>query len=257
LVDHLTSEVEREAPFAGDYHAELGALQKKLAQLQFAQIVHKKRAIVVFEGWEGAGKLAALRRVTARWDPCHFRTWCVRRDEFRETGQHRLTPYWVRLPEAGDSALYFRSWYNGIVRARALGEMDDRKFLRALDEINEFEAQQAEHGTLVIKLFFNVSAEVQAQRLHERASHPWRKFSMEPEDLLGHAARDGYQAAWDEMFAHCDTRWAPWQVIDGSDKRSCRIAALMAVAKAFEKAMPMEPPAEDEHVAMLARQRFG
>ena len=256
-MDHLSSEVEREAPFAGDYAAERDALQKKLAQLQFAQIVHKKRAIVLFEGWEGAGKLAALRRVTARWDPCHFRTWCVRQDEFRETGQHWLTPYWVRLPEGGDTALYFRSWYNGIVRARALGEMTDKKFFRALDEINEFEAQQAEHGTLLVKLFLNVSAEVQAERLHERASHPWRKFSLEPEDLRGHSARDRYQAAWDEMFEHCDTRWAPWQVIDGNDKRACRIAALTAVANAFEKAMPSEPPAEDERVAILARQRFG
>jgi len=256
-VDHLSSEVEREAPFAGDYAAERDALQKKLAQLQFAQIVHKKRAIVLFEGWEGAGKLAALRRVTARWDPCHFRTWCVRQDEFRETGQHWLTPYWVRLPEGGDTALYFRSWYNRIVRARALGEMADKKFFRALDEINEFEAQQAEHGTLLVKLFLNVSAEVQAERLHERASHPWRKFSLEPEDLRGHSARDRYQAAWDEMFEHCDTRWAPWQVIDGNDKRACRIAALTAVANAFEKAMPSEPPAEYERVAILARQRFG
>jgi len=256
-VDHLSSEVEREAPFAGDYAAERDALQKKLAQLQFAQIVHKKRAIVLFEGWEGAGKLAALRRVTARWNPCHFRTWCVRQDEFRETGQHWLTPYWVRLPEGGDTALYFRSWYNRIVRARALGEMADKKFFRALDEINEFEAQQAEHGTLLVKLFLNVSAEVQAERLHERASHPWRKFSLEPEDLRGHSARDRYQAAWDEMFEHCDTRWAPWQVIDGNDKRACRIAALTAVANAFEKAMPSEPPAEDERVAILARQRFG
>jgi polyphosphate kinase 2 (PPK2 family) len=257
LVDHLSSEVEREAPFAGDYAAERDALQKKLAQLQFAQIVHKKRAIVLFEGWEGAGKLAALRRVTARWDPCHFRTWCVRQDEFRETGQHWLTPYWVRLPEGGDTALYFRSWYNEIVRARALGEMTDKKFFRALDEINEFEAQQAEHGTLLVKLFFNVSPEVQAERLHERASHPWRKFSLEPEDLRGHSARDRYQAAWDEMFEHCDTRWAPWRVIDGNDKRASRIAALTAVANAFEKAMPSEPPAEDERVAILARQRFG
>lgn len=256
-MDHVSSEIEREAPFAGDYHAQRDALQKTLAQLQFAQIVHKKRAIVLFEGWEGAGKLAALRRVTARWDPCHFRTWCIRQDEFRETGKHWLTPYWVRLPEAGDSALYFRSWYNAIVRARALGELTDKKFFRALDEINEFEAQQAEHGTLLVKLFFNVSAEVQAERLHERASHPWRKFRMEPEDLLGHSAREGYQAAWDEMFKQCDTRWAPWRIIEGNDKRSCRIAALSAVANAFEKAMPSEPPREDEQIAILARQRFG
>jgi AMP-polyphosphate phosphotransferase len=257
LVGPASNGNERDGPFPGDYRAQIDALQKKLAHLQFAQIVHKKRAMVLFEGWEGAGKLAALRRLTARWDPCHFRTWCVRQEDFRDTGQHWLAAYWGRLPEAGDTALYFRSWYNGLVRARALGEMSDKKFLRALDEINEFEAQQAEHGTLLVKLFFDVSAQVQAERLHERASHPWRRFSMEPEDLHSHSARDGYQAAWDEMFAHCDTRWAPWRVIDGNDKRSCRIAALAAVAEALEGAVPAEPPTEDERVAMLALRKFG
>lgn len=253
----LPSENERASAFAGDYHAALDRLQKRLADLQFAQIVHGKRAIVVFEGWEGAGKLAALRRLTARWDPCHFRTWSVRSGEFRDSGQHWLTPYWTRLPEPGQTILYFRSWYSDIVRSRALGEIKGKPFLRALDQINEFESQQAEHGTLLVKLFFDVSADVQAERLRERATHPWRKFSLEPEDLRSHSAREGYREAWDEMFVHCDTRWAPWRLIDGSDKRSGRIAALTAVSEAFEKAIPAEPPAADDTIVLLAQEKFG
>ena len=239
-MDQLSSEVEREAPFAGDYHAERDALQKKLAQLQFAQIVHKKRAIVVFEGWEGAGKLAALRRVTARWDPCHFRTWCVRQDEFRETGQHWLTPYWVRLPEAGDSALYFRSWYNGIIRARALGEMKDKRFLRALDEINEFEAQQRDYGTLLVKLFFEVSPEVQDRRLRERAMSPWAPLINR--DPVVEVRHPEYAEALHQLRQNSDTRWSPWRIIDGNEDAQAAIAALSAVADAWAETMPAEPP---------------
>lgn len=257
LVGMLLARGERTAPFAGDYHAALTALQQELSRLQFAQIVHGRRAIILFEGWEGAGKLAALRRLTAAWDPCHFRTWCVRQGEFGDSARHWLAPYWTRLPDAGETAIYFRSWYNGLINARALGEIDEKQLLRAFDQVNEFEAQQTEDGTLLVKLFFDVSAEAQAQRLHERASHPWRRFSVSPDDLRSHSARDGYQAAWEEMFGQSDTRWAPWRVIDGTDKRSGRIAALTAVAQAFRKAMPTEPPASDDKLAMLAQERFG
>ena len=44
---------------------------------------------------------------------------------------------------------------------------------RAFDEINEFEAQQRDYGTLIVKLYFNVTAEVQERRLRKRAADPW------------------------------------------------------------------------------------
>ena len=252
----LTSQ-ERGDPFTGDYHAALSALQVRLARLQHAQIVHGRRTIIVFEGWDGSGKRSALKRLAAAWDPCHFIVHSVRAGGFHHSEQHWLAPFWAALPRTGHSAIFYRSWYRRMVDSRVLGELNDKQWARALDEANEFEAQQADHGTLLIKLFFHVPADVQSERLHARADDPWRRPQLHADVFKALSVRDDYLPAWQEMFDQCDTRWAPWTLIDGSDKRAARIAALTAVAEAYEAAMPAEPPARDENIVMLPQEKYG
>ena len=61
----------------------------------------------------------------------------------------------------------------------------------------------------------------------------------------------------DEMFQQTDTRWAPWKVIDGNNKKAGRIAALTHIAETLEAAVPMTPPALDPAVVKLAHKAFG
>lgn len=246
---------ERPNPFHGDFDVALAALQQRLAKLQLVQRFERKRAIILFEGWEGAGKKTALRDLTGSWDPCHFTAHCTRRDEYRHSQRHWLAPYWASLPAPGDTSIFFRSWYRVAVDARVLTPSDEPNWTRALDEINEFEAQQSDHGTLLIKLFFQVSADVQEERLRLRVGDPWLKWTVTAEDLVTHSGREPYLAAWNEMFAHCDTRWAPWRVIESSDDQSGRIAALTAVAEAIEEVLPAEPHGEQERIMPLTEQR--
>jgi polyphosphate kinase 2 (PPK2 family) len=251
------TEFERGGPFPGDYHATLTALQDRLSLLQLAQIVHRKRAIILFEGWEGAGKKSALKRLAAAWDPCHFATHQVGGSASEDGDRHWLARYWATLPQASCTTLFYRSWYRKVVDDRALGRGKAKDWARAYDEINEFESQQRDHGTLIVKLFFHVSAAVQDQRLRERGDDPWRKWLIEHEDLRTLTAREAYLAAWQDTFAHTDTRWAPWHVIDANDQPAACIAALSAIVESLEKAIPLEPPADGDNVVMLAQQKFG
>jgi polyphosphate kinase 2 (PPK2 family) len=246
---------ERGEPFPDDYHATLKALQDRLSALQLAQIVHGKRAIILFEGWEGAGKKSALKRMAAAWDPCHFTTHSVGANAGDDSDRHWLARFWATLPPAGCTTLFYRSWYRKVVDDRALGRGKAKDWARAYDEINEFEAQQRDHGTLIVKLFFHISAAVQDQRLRERGEDPWGKWLVEPEELRGQASREAYLAAWQDIFAHTDTRWAPWHAIDANDAHSARIAALSAIVESLEQAIPLEPPSDGDNVVMLSRQK--
>ncbi len=251
------TEFERGAPFPGDAAAELSALQARLARLQTSQIVHRKRAIILFEGWIASGKKAALRQLAGAWDPSHFRVRTVGGADEGDDERHWLAPFWSRLPAAGDTTIFYRSWYRRIIELRAFGRANDKAWARACDEVNEFESQQRDHDTLVVKLFFHVSADRQLERLTERQQDPWQRHLLTEEDVGGLGHRDRIVEVVHDVFRQTDTRWAPWRVIDGNDMTSGTIAALGAIADIFEKAMPAEPPATGETVVPFRNHKAG
>lgn len=226
----------------GDYDATMGGLQQRLAELHLALVVHRRRGIVLFEGWEGAGKRRALKALASALDPCHLATYCALGRSEDGPKRHWLAPFWSTLPEEGALALHYRSWYRQPVEARASGLATPKEWSRACDAINEFENQQTEHGTAVVKLFFHVDPPTQAARLHARSEDPWARHLMTADDLRSLSARNAYTAAWNDCFAQTDTRWAPWTVIDAVDGQGAVIAALEAVAAALIKIVPREPP---------------
>lgn len=231
---------EREATFTGDEHAVLAALREHLCELQLPQIAHGRRAIIIFEGPPGAGKKAALKQLAASFDPCHYAVHAVQHDRREAAEGHWLARFWRQLPQAGDTAIFFRSWYRRVLDDRLLGRIEQKALARAFDEINEFEAQQRDYGTLIVKLYFDVSAEVQVERLRERSMNPWRRLTSKDETVS--VDDPGYEKALADLRANSDTRWSPWRMIDGDDEQSAVIAALSAVADAWAQAMPAEPP---------------
>jgi len=242
------TEFERGAPFSGDAEAAIASLQERLARLQLSQIAHRKRAIILFEGWVASGKKAALLKLAGAWDPTFYRVRPVGGADEADDDRHWLAPFWSRLPAAAETSIFFRSWYRRIIELRAFGRANDKAWARACDEVNEFEAQQHDHGTLVVKLFFHVTGETQLERLKERQQDPWQRHLLTQEDVGGLGHRDRITEVVHDMFRLTDTRWAPWKVIDGNDMTAGTIAALSAIADMYEKAMPAEPPALGETV---------
>ena len=242
------TEFERGAPFTGDPGAALDALRDRLARLQLSQIVHRKRAIILFEGWSGSGKRAAVKTLAGALDPTHVRVISVGGADEADDDRHWLAPFWSRIPAAGDTTVFYRSWYRRLVEQRVDGQLDDKRWARACDEVNEFEAQQRDHGTLVIKLFFHVTAEQQAANLRERQDDPWRRHLLSQDAVAGLGQRERNLEVLTELFANTDTRWAPWRVIDGNNESAGRIAALSVIADSMEKAFPAEPPAVGDTV---------
>jgi polyphosphate kinase 2 (PPK2 family) len=251
------SDYETGAKYKGDYSKDLAALQERLSRILAAHIVHKKRAIVVFEGWDAAGKGGAIQRLTAKWDPRAFHVWPIKAPTEEEKVRHFLWRFWARLPGAGEIAVFDRSWYGRVLVERVEGFAAEAEWRRGYDEINEFEAQQGYDGTTIVKLFFHVTAAVQGERLEARLAHPWKRWKVTAEDFRNRARRADYLAAAEDMFAHTDTPWAPWRAIDGNNKKAARIAALTAIADALEAAVPMQPPKPDPEVERLAREAFG
>lgn len=218
----------------------LEALRDQVAELQLPQIAHGRRAIVLLEGPEGAAKKVALKQIAAAFDPCHFAVHCTGYDRREASEGHWLERFWRQLPGAGRTSIFFRSWYRRVLDDRILGRTAAESIPRTFDEINEFEAQQRDYGTLILKLYFRVDAEVQERRLAERSRSAWRSVSG-PNEVV-RVSDQAYSTAFDDLMAHSNTRWSPWRIIDGNDEPNASIAALEAIADAWSGAMPSEPP---------------
>lgn len=235
-------DIERGAPFTGDYSAALGALQERLARAQTAQVVHRRRSLIVLEGPEGAGKKAVLKLLGAAFDPCHYNVFCIAPDRRQSSEGHWLARFWNRLPAAGCTAIFLHSWYRRVLEDHVIGLVSDKEWKRGFDEINEFEAQQRDYGTLLVKLYFHATDKVLDERIAARATDPWQHHLLGPVELRTVDGRESYRQALGQMFKATDTRWAPWTGIDANDEPAAQIAALTVIAEALEKAFPMDPP---------------
>ncbi|WP_136162470.1 polyphosphate kinase 2 family protein [Sphingomonas flavalba] len=242
--------------FQGDYADALAAVQKRLARIQVAHIVHKRRAVVMLEGWDAAGKGGIIQRLTAEWDPRYFEVWPIGAPTANEKDRHFLWRFWQRLPANGDIVVFDRSWYGRVLVERVEGFATEAEWKRGYDEINEFEARQIESGTTLVKLFVHITQDEQDRRFLHRFEDPWKRWKTGAEDYRNRARRTDYLAAMADMFAETDTRWAPWRVIDGNNKKAARIAALTAIADYLEKHVPMAPPAADPELIRLATENL-
>jgi len=223
-----------------DVSSSLAALREHLAELQLPQIAYGRRAIILLEGLEGAGKKNALKQIAAAFDPCHFAVHCTDYDRRESSEGHWLARFWRQLPSAGNTSLMLRSWYRRVLDDRVLGRTAVESIPRVFDEINGFEAQQRDYGTLLVKLYFDVSADVQERRIAERRLSPWRARYAQDEFIR--ADEPAYQNALTDLRTNSDTRWSPWRTIDADDEQQAALAVLEAIADVWSRTMPAEPP---------------
>lgn len=251
------SDYESGHHFDGDDSAALSDLQKWLERIQVAHIVHDKRSLILFEGWDASGKGGIIKRLTATLDPRYYQVWPIGAPSEEEKDHHFLWRFWGRLPAGRNIGIFDRSWYGRVLVERVEEFCTEREWKRGYDEINEFEAQQVDSGTNIVKLFVHVTQEEQDKQLAERLDDPWKRWKTGAEDYRNRARRADYLEAMHDMFRHTDTRWAPWTVIDGNDRKAGRIAALTSIAEALEKKVPMVMPDADPAVVTLAKTAFG
>lgn len=251
------SNFESGPALTGDYGETLAAVQRRLARAQVAHVAQRRRAIVMFEGWDCGGKAETIRRLVSGWDARHYAVWPIAAPTTEERARHFLWRFWSRLPADGEIGVFDRSWYGRVLAERVEGLATEKEWRRSYDEINEFEAQQRDSGTTLVKIFLHISEDEQDRRMRARLSDPWTAWKVSTADFRSREQRPAYVAAMEDMFAHTDTRWAPWKVIDGTNAPFAHITALTHVADALEKAVSLTPPRIAPDVEALAKVHFG
>ena len=228
-------DLSQEMPDKETYEKELSRLQLRLLRLQQQHYHGKRRAIIVFEGWDASGKGGAIRRLTEKLDPRGLRVWPIGVPTPDEQGRHYLYRFWEKLPEPGTWAIFDRSWYGRVLVERVEKFCKPAEWKRAYDEINEFEKMLVEDGAALVKLFLHISKKEQLRRFEERENNPYKRWKITKEDWRNRKKWSKYEKAIDDMFEETSSRRAPWTPIAGERKWFARTALCRAVAEALEE----------------------
>lgn len=218
-----------------DYKEQLFENQLRLYELSQRLAKKNRTAILVFEGWDAAGKGGAIRRLTERLDPRCYVAHAISAPHGEDKTHHYLYRFWRRLPSRGQIAIFDRSWYGRVLVERVEGFCSEEAWKRAYREINEFEEQLCRAGSILCKFWLHISKEEQLTRFEERNQNPLKSWKLTPEDWRNRAKWDAYLEAADEMLEKTSPEHAPWTVIAGNDKRFARVKVLRTVVERLSR----------------------
>jgi polyphosphate kinase 2 (PPK2 family) len=217
------------------YAEKLKRLQAQLYLLGLEVYRQRRPVVLLFEGWDAAGKGGAIKRVTEKLDPRAYVVHAIAAPSGDDKAHHYLYRFWRRLPAAGQIGIFDRSWFGRLLVERVEGFAHPDEWRRAYAEINEFERQLVEHGTIICKFWLHLSPDEQLRRFEERQTVPYKAWKLTDEDWRNRARWPEYEQAADEMLLRTSTPAAPWTIVESEDKRYARVKVLRTVVSRLEE----------------------
>lgn len=226
----LTKKMEKE-----EYKARMENMMPRLSRLQRECKELGIPVMIVFEGFGAAGKGVQISKLISALDPRGFSVYAIDGESKDEQLRPFLWRFWTKTPEKGRIAIFDRSWYRRVLVDRFDGVTTSKELSYAYEEINSFERQLTDGGYVIIKLFLAIDKKEQKKRfkkLMESKSSAWRVTEA---DLKRNKEYDEYKKMNDEMLQRTDTDYAPWHIIEATDKEFATAKIYSAVIAAMEQ----------------------
>ena len=228
----LSKKMEKE-----EYKKELARLQARLSELHNELYKYRIPVVLAFEGWDAGGKGGASKRLTQALDPRGYQVNPVAAPNDAEKTHHYLWRFWTRRPRTGHIAIFDRTWYGRVMVERLEGFCSENDWMRAYNEINEFEKELHDWGAVIIKFWVQIDKDTQLERFNERQNTPEKQWKITDEDWRNRDKWDAYETAVNEMIQKTSTSYAPWHILESVDKKYARIKALKIVVEELEKVL--------------------
>jgi polyphosphate:AMP phosphotransferase len=209
--------------------------QQKLETLQYELFRKKRSIVIIFEGWDAAGKGGDIHRLVQGLNPRIYRVVSVGPPNDSEKAHHYLWRFCEGIPKVGHITIFDRSWYGRILVERVERICNEEEWKRAYREINEFENIIAETGAIILKFWLQVDKDTQLERFKNRQNDPEKRWKITDEDWRNRSKWKEYEIVVDEMLQKTSTITAQWTVVKSNDKRYSRIKILKTVTETLEK----------------------
>jgi polyphosphate kinase 2 (PPK2 family) len=224
-----------------EYINNLIPLQVAIHSLGYQVYVQQRPVILVYEGWDAGGKGGNIKRVTEKLDPRGYVVHAISAPKGDDKSHHYLWRFWRRLPEKGQIAIFDRSWYGRVMVERIEGFCTENEWKRAYREINRFERQLVDFGTILFKFWIHISDEEQLRRFEARKATPHKSWKLTDEDWRNRDRWNEYELAVNDMLRKTSTLTAPWTIVEGDCKWHARIKVLKTLVDGLSFGLNFDP----------------
>ena len=221
----------------GPYESELAKWQAKLARLTSSRKFRRRSLVIALEGADAAGKGGAIRRIATSFDARQFVIVPVAAPTEEELSHPFLWRFWQQVPARGNITIFDRTWYGRVLVERVEGYCGEADWMRAYDEINQYEEQLVRAGAIVCKFWLQISKDEQLKRFHAREKTAFKRFKITSDDWRNRKKWNAYEQAVADMVDRTSTELAPWTLVEAEDKRFARVKIVKTIARQLERAL--------------------
>lgn len=246
LADISTKAIDHYNKDRDDAEKEFKKLRKELADLQFRLYAEGKRKILlVLQALDAGGKDGTIRKVFSGVNPQGVDVTSFKAPTKEELSHDFLWRIHDHTPSNGMIGIFNRSHYEDVLVVRVQNIVPESVWRPRYAHINNFEKLLSDSGTTIIKIYLHISKDEQKERLQARLDDPTRNWKFDSGDLKQRAKWDDYQVAFEEVFAQCNTDYAPWYVIPADNKWYRNLAIARILVHTLREMDPQYPPAEE------------
>jgi len=231
-----------------------------LQDILYAQ--DKWSLLVIFQAMDAAGKDGAIKHVMSGINPQGCQVSSFKAPSAEDLDHDFLWRCQKHLPERGRIGIFNRSYYEEvlvvrvheqILRSQKLPEQLVTKDIweERYKDIRNFEKYLHRNGTIVIKIFLNVSKDEQRKRFIERVDDPDKNWKFSAADARERGYWKDYMGAYEDMIKNTSTEDAPWYVVPADNKSYARIAVASAIIHALDQMDLEYPKVSKEKIAEL------
>lgn len=218
--------------------------------------------LIIFQAMDAAGKDGAIKHVMSGVNPQGCQVSSFKAPSQEELDHDFLWRCQKHLPERGRIGIFNRSYYEEVLVVRVHETILKAQKLPAklltkdiwedrFKDIRNFEKYLARNGTVVIKIFLNVSKDEQKKRFIERVDDPDKNWKFSTGDVKERGYWDQYMEAYEDMIKNTSTEESPWYVIPADNKSYARIAVASAIIHALDQMELEYPRVSKEKIAEL------
>lgn len=222
---------------SSQYQEEMDKLEIEIGELQRQAREMEIPIIIIFEGWDAAGKGTLINNLILPLDPRGFKVYTFGKATEEETFRPFLWRYWNKIPSHGRIAILDRSWYMRVLDDRVNKVIKKNRWRRSYESIKSFEKQLSDGGYLIIKFFIHINKRVQKDRLKKLEKNKATSWRVTEEDWENHKGYKKYVPAIEEMIERTDSDFAPWTIIEGHDKRYATVKVFKTFMNQLRQAL--------------------